>query len=135
MSVALPAEALMVTQEAWGSTSQSVYRGVSLSCDLCDVGQSHKPFIPREQAAHEWSEHSIHSFIMHSLRTQTLTLVLKIRALHCVQLYLGLPTITHQSPLSTQITAKQTHPLPSNSQARKGYRKGVTHLKMQNGRL
>ena len=108
MSVALPAEALMVTQEALGSTSQSVYRGVYLSCDLCDVGQSHKPFIPREQAAHEWSEHSIHSFIMHSLRTQTLTLVLKIRALHCVQLYIGLPTITHQSPLSTQITAKQT---------------------------
>ena len=49
------------------------------------------------------------------------------------------PAIVHFDktvlPLSTQITAKQTHPLPSNSQTRKGYRKGVTHLKMQNGSL
>ena len=45
------------------------------------------------------------------------------------------PTIARQSPLSTQIMEKQTHPLPSNSQARKGYRKGVSNLKMQNGRL
>ena len=122
MPVALPAEAWWSLRKPGAVPHSLVSWGVFLSCDLYDVGQSHKPFIPREHAVPEWSEHSIHSFIMCFLRTQALTLVLKIRALCCVQLYMAPPTVAasllcpHKSQINRHILCPQTHRLENDTE-------------------